>query len=59
MELFQIKPDFPKQPREYVKLLFVIDEHVEMILDGLVKGREDARRGVRVCFGLKDKSPHV
>ncbi len=36
-ELLQIKPDFPNRPREYIRLLFVIDKHVEMILDGLVK----------------------
>jgi TolB-like protein len=36
-ELLQIKPEFPKRPKEYIKLLFVLDEHVEMIWDGLYK----------------------
>jgi hypothetical protein len=36
-ELLQIKPDFLKRPHEYIKLLFVLDEHVEMIWDGLQK----------------------
>ena len=36
-ELLQIKPEFPKRPREYIKLLFVTEEHVEMIWDGLRK----------------------
>jgi adenylate cyclase len=36
-ELLQIKPEFPKRTREYIKLLFVLDEHVEMIWDGLYK----------------------
>ena len=34
-ELLEIKPDFLKRPREIIKLLFVLDEHVEMIWDGL------------------------
>ncbi len=36
-ELVQMKPEFPKRPREYLKLLFVTEKHVEMILDGLYK----------------------
>jgi tetratricopeptide (TPR) repeat protein len=36
-ELLKIKPDFPKQPHEYIRLLFVTDRHVEMIWDGLRK----------------------
>ena len=36
-ELLQIKPDFPQRPREYIRHLFVTDEHVDMIWDGLVK----------------------
>jgi len=36
-ELLQIKPDFPQQPREYIRRLFVTDEHVDMIWDGLLK----------------------
>lgn len=36
-EMLQIKPEFPKHPKEYIKLLFVIDDHVEMIWDGLYK----------------------
>jgi hypothetical protein len=36
-ELLQIKPDFPKRPKEYIKLLFAIEKHVEMIWDGLYK----------------------
>lgn len=34
-ELLEIKPDFLKRPHEIIKLLFVLDEHVEMIWDGL------------------------
>ena len=34
-ELVQMKPEFPKRPREYLKLLFVTEKHVEMIWDGL------------------------
>ena len=33
--LLATKPDFLKRPREVIRLLFVLDEHVEMILDGL------------------------
>ena len=36
-ELLEIKPDFLKRPREIIKRLFVLDEHVEMIWDGLQK----------------------
>lgn len=36
-ELLEIKPDFLKRPREIIKLLFVLDEHVEIIWDGLCK----------------------
>ena len=36
-ELLAIKPEFPKRPKEYIRLLFVIDKHVEMIWDGLHK----------------------
>jgi adenylate cyclase len=43
-ELLQIKPEFPKRPREYIKLLFVLDAHVEMIWDGLVKAGLDVSR---------------
>jgi hypothetical protein len=38
-ELLQIKPEFTKRPSEYIRLLFVLDEHVEMIWDGLQKAR--------------------
>jgi hypothetical protein len=34
---YRTTPDFLKRPREIVKLLFVLDEHVEMIWDGLCK----------------------
>ena len=37
IELLQIKPDFLQRPREYLKRLFVTDEHVDMIWDGLQK----------------------
>ena len=36
-ELLKIKPKFPKHPKEYIKLLFVTEKHVEMIWDGLYK----------------------
>jgi hypothetical protein len=36
-ELLATKPDFLKQPREILKLLFVLDDHVEMVWDGLYK----------------------
>ena len=36
-ELLQIKPNFPQKPREYLTRLFVIDEHIDMIWDGLLK----------------------
>ncbi len=36
-ELLSTKPDFLKRPREIIKLLFVLDQHVEMIWDGLCK----------------------
>ena len=36
-DLLATKPDFSKRPREIIKLLFVLDEHVEMIWDGLCK----------------------
>lgn len=36
-ELLLIKPDFLQQPREYIRRLFVTDEHVDMIWDGLEK----------------------
>ncbi len=36
-ELLQIKPDFLQRPREYIRLLFVTDEHVDAVWDGLVK----------------------
>jgi adenylate cyclase len=36
-DLLATKPDFLKRPREIIKLLFVLDEHVEMIWDGLDK----------------------
>jgi hypothetical protein len=42
-KLLQIKPEFPKRPREYIRLLFVLDEHVEMVWDGSQKaGLEQA-----------------
>ncbi len=34
-DLLATKPDFLKRPREIIKLLFVLDEHVGMIWDGL------------------------
>ncbi len=36
-ELLQIKPDFLQRPREYLKRLFVTEEHVDMVWDGLLK----------------------
>jgi len=36
-ELLKIKPGFLKRSREIIKPLFVLDEHVEMIWDGLCK----------------------
>ncbi len=36
-ELVQMKPEFLERPREYLKLLFVTEKHVEMIWDGLYK----------------------
>ena len=36
-ELLEIKPEFHKRPKEYIKLLFVADEHVEIIWDGLCR----------------------
>ena len=36
-ELLQIKPEFQKRPKEYIKLLSAIEKHVEMIWDGLYK----------------------
>jgi len=36
-ELLQIKTDFRQRPREYIRRLFVTDEHVDMIWDGLLK----------------------
>ena len=34
-ELVKIKPDVLERPREIIRLLFVMDKHVEMIWDGL------------------------
>jgi hypothetical protein len=34
---FPKKPHFLNRPRKNIKLLFVLDEHVEMIWDGLCK----------------------
>lgn len=43
-ELLQIKPDFLQRPREYIRLLFVTDEHVEMVWEGLLRaGIENLR----------------
>jgi len=36
-DLLATKPNFLKRPREIIKLLFVLDEHVEMVWDGLSK----------------------
>ena len=36
-EISQMKPEFSEHPKEYLKLLFVTDKHVEMIWDGLQK----------------------
>lgn len=36
-ELLRIRPDFPSRPREIIRLIFVLDEHIEMIWDGLRK----------------------
>jgi hypothetical protein len=36
-ELRQIKPEFQKRPKEYIKLLFATEKHVEMIWDGLYR----------------------
>ena len=36
-ELVQMKPEFPKRSKEYLKLLFITDKHVQMIWDGLQK----------------------
>ena len=35
--LLQIKPEFPKRPKEFLRLIFVTDRHVEMVWDGLSK----------------------
>ena len=46
-ELLKIKPKFPKHPKEYIKLLFVTEKHVEMIWDGLRKaGLEEFKQSV-------------
>ena len=43
-DLLQMKPEFPENPREYIRPLFVTDKHVEMIWDGLRKaGIEELR----------------
>lgn len=36
-ELLQIRPAFRERSRDYVRRLFIIDEHVDMILEGLRK----------------------
>ncbi|MDJ0957959.1 MAG: hypothetical protein QNI91_13910 [Arenicellales bacterium] len=36
-ELLRIKPDFRQRPHEYIRRLFVTDDHVDMIWDGLLK----------------------
>ena len=36
-ELLKMKPDFPKRPRDIIRLLFFIDELNDMIWDGLCK----------------------
>ena len=36
-ELLQIKPKFLQRPREYIRPLFVTDEHVEMVWNGLLR----------------------
>ena len=38
-ELLQIKPESPKRPKDKdcIRLLFVLDKHVESIWDGLYK----------------------
>ena len=38
-EPLELKPDFLERPREIIRLLFVLDEHVDMIWDGLCKAR--------------------
>ena len=36
-ELLRLKPDFSRRPQEYIRRLFVTDEHVDMVWDGLAK----------------------
>ena len=33
----RLQPSAPERPREYIRPLFVTDEYVEMILEGLEK----------------------
>lgn len=41
-ELLQMRPDFPARPREIIRLIFVLDEHIDMIWDGLRKAGLEA-----------------
>ncbi len=34
-ELLRMRPDFPERPRDIIRLIFVLDEHIDMIWDGL------------------------
>jgi adenylate cyclase len=36
-ELLEMRPDFPARSREIIRLIFVLDEHIDMIWDGLRK----------------------
>jgi TolB-like protein len=36
-ELLQIRPDFPSRARDLMRRIVYLDEHVEMLLDGLLK----------------------
>ena len=38
-ELLHLKPDFNEYGRDYIRRLFVTDEHVDMMWDGLAKAR--------------------
>ena len=40
-ELTDLKPDFRERGRDYVRRLFVTDEHVDMMCDGLAKAGLD------------------
>ena len=52
-ELLEIKPDFLQRPREYLRLVFVTDEHVEKIWEGLL------RAGIESLVNDRDISPEI